>query len=62
MLPIGREQDVLLVMVLTGVLTPLLNLGLHFVNLSLHIVNGVRRLCLVRNYLTVKGGPNLGPL
>jgi hypothetical protein len=33
-----------------------LNLDLHVINLSLHIVNGVRRLRLVRDYFTVKEG------
>jgi hypothetical protein len=36
-------------------------LGLHIVNLGIHIVNGVRKPCLVRDYLIVKGGPNPGP-
>jgi hypothetical protein len=38
-----------------------LNLGLYAINLGLHNANGVRRLHLKRNHLTVKGGPNLGP-
>jgi hypothetical protein len=43
-------------MVLTGSLVLLVsNLGLHIVNLGLHIVNGVRRLHLKRDYLTIKG-------
>jgi hypothetical protein len=54
-LPTSRELDVLPVTVLTRVLGP------PRLNLGLHIVNGVRRLHLKRDYLAVKGGPNLGP-
>jgi hypothetical protein len=30
-----------------------LSIGLHIVNLGLHVVNGVRKPCLVRDYLVV---------
>jgi hypothetical protein len=53
MLPTSQKQNVLPVMVLAGVLSLLV------LNLVLHVVNGVKRLCLVSD-LAVKGAPNPG--